>query len=151
LNSPGLIVNEKQNVATETAALVLPTVGTNYERHPKLQRFMLANDSCTVAVEIPIWLAEDDISAIERRYGISLMEKSADAKPRCITGHIDFIQVRNGVVHILDYKPDARTNRPLAQLAIYALALDTPCHAMSTFRPYHYRSIATIGSKSGAC
>ncbi len=40
-----------------------------------------------------------------------------------ITGHIDFLQVRNGCVHVLDYKPDARTNRPIAQLAIYALAL----------------------------
>ena len=40
-----------------------------------------------------------------------------------ITGHIDFLQVRNGAVHILDYKPDARTNRPFAQLTIYALAL----------------------------
>ena len=26
-------------------------------------------------------------------------------------------------VHVLDYKPDARTNKPIAQLAIYALAL----------------------------
>jgi hypothetical protein len=31
--------------------------------------------------------------------------------------------VRNGAIHILDYKPDARTNKPIAQLAIYALAL----------------------------
>jgi ATP-dependent exoDNAse (exonuclease V) beta subunit len=45
------------------------------------------------------------------------------SKPRAITGHIDFLQVRNGAVHILDYKPDARTNKPIAQLAIYALAL----------------------------
>jgi ATP-dependent exoDNAse (exonuclease V) beta subunit len=42
---------------------------------------------------------------------------------RAITGHIDLLQVRNGAVHILDYKPDARTNKPIAQLAIYALAL----------------------------
>ena len=42
---------------------------------------------------------------------------------RSITGHIDFLQVRNDAVHILDYKPDARTNKPIAQLAIYALAL----------------------------
>jgi ATP-dependent exoDNAse (exonuclease V) beta subunit len=40
-----------------------------------------------------------------------------------MTGHIDFLQVRNGALHILDYKPDARTNKPIAQLAIYALAL----------------------------
>jgi hypothetical protein len=31
--------------------------------------------------------------------------------------------VRNGAAHILDYKPDARTNKPMAQLAIYDLAL----------------------------
>jgi hypothetical protein len=30
---------------------------------------------------------------------------------------------RKHAVHILDYKPDARTNRPIAQLTVYALAL----------------------------
>jgi hypothetical protein len=34
-----------------------------------------------------------------------------------------FLQVRNGAVHILDYKPDARTNKPIAQLTVCALAL----------------------------
>jgi hypothetical protein len=28
-----------------------------------------------------------------------------------------------GAVHILDYKPDARANRPIAQLTVYALAI----------------------------
>jgi ATP-dependent exoDNAse (exonuclease V) beta subunit len=82
---------------------------------------MLANDSVTVAIEIPIWLTEADIQALERQHGIELAPKTG--RPRAITGHIDFLQVRNGVVHILDYKPDARTNKPIAQLAIYALAL----------------------------
>lgn len=40
-----------------------------------------------------------------------------------ITGHIDSLQVRNGAVHILDYKPGARADKPIAQLMIYALAL----------------------------
>ncbi len=26
-------------------------------------------------------------------------------------------------MHVLDYKPDARTNKPIAQLTVYALAL----------------------------
>ena len=43
--------------------------------------------------------------------------------PRMITGHIDFLQIRNGAIHILDYKPDASTNKPFAQLTISALAL----------------------------
>jgi transposase-like protein len=46
-----------------------------------------------------------------------------DAPQRSLTGHIDFVQVRNGAVHILDYEPDARTNHPIAQLTLYALAL----------------------------
>ena len=115
-----LIVVKKQNVATDTAALILPAVGSNYERHPKLQRFMLANDSTTIAVEVPVWLSKDDITAVEREHGIQLRSVNAE---RSITGHIDFLQVRNGAVHILDYKPDARTNKPIAQLTIYALAL----------------------------
>ena len=102
------------------AALILPAVGSNYERHPKLQRFMLANDSTTVAVEVPVWLVQDDIAALEREHGIRLLSPDAESS---ITGHIDFLQVRNGAVHILDYKPDARTNKPIAQLTIYALAL----------------------------
>lgn len=123
-----LLVVEKSNIATDTAALILPTVGTNHERHPKLQRFMLANDSTTVAVEVPIWLAEDDIAALEAAHGITLVPReprnpAGAHKPRHVTGHIDFLQVRNGAVHILDYKPDARTNKPIAQLTIYALAL----------------------------
>jgi ATP-dependent exoDNAse (exonuclease V) beta subunit len=80
---------------------------------------MLANDSTTIAVEVPIWLAADDIAALNAQYGIRLPSGPAGS----ITGHIDFIQVRNGAVHILDYKPDARTNKPIAQFTIYALAL----------------------------
>jgi len=33
------------------------------------------------------------------------------------------VQVRNGAIPVLDYKPDATTNKPFAQLTIYALAL----------------------------
>ena len=116
------IVNIRENVATETAALIIPAVGNNKLRHETLQRFMLANDSVTLAVEIPIWLCETDIAAIEARWGISLAAKVGDAE-RVITGHIDFLQVRNGAVHLLDYKPDATTNKPFAQLTIYALAM----------------------------
>jgi hypothetical protein len=116
-----IIVNRKENAATQTAALIIPAVGNNKLRHETLQRFMLANDSVTVAIEIPIWLTQDDIEALERQHGIELAPKTGS--PRVITGHIDFLQVRNGAVHILDYKPDAATNKPIAQLGIYALAL----------------------------
>jgi transposase-like protein len=131
LNLDKIIVTEKTNTATDIAALIIPSVRSNRERHPKLQRFMLANDSVTIAVEIPIWLDEEDIAALEEKYGIEIIPKELTDpsrperghRPRFITGHIDFLQVRNGAIHILDYKPDARTNKPFAQLTIYALAL----------------------------
>jgi transposase-like protein len=116
-----LIVVEKENFATRTAALIIPSVGNNRLRHETLQRFMLANDSVTIAVEIPIWLTATDIDALEVEHGIRLLPPGHS--PRVLTGHIDFLQVRNGAVHILDYKPDARTNKPIAQLTLYALAL----------------------------
>jgi ATP-dependent exoDNAse (exonuclease V) beta subunit len=117
-----VIVNSKRNAATETAALIIPAVGNNKLRHETLQRFMLVNDSVTVAIEVPIWLTEHEIAALEGRHGIELAPRYGTTE-RVMTGHIDFLQVRNGAVHILDYKPDARTNKPIAQLTIYALAL----------------------------
>jgi hypothetical protein len=116
------IVNVRENAATHAAALIIPAVGNNKLRHETLQRFMLANDSVSIAVEVPIWLNEHDIAAIESRWGITLFPK-LPGQDRIITGHLDFLQIRNGAIHILDYKPDAATNKPFAQLTIYALAL----------------------------
>ena len=121
LDTSRLIVVEKENAATRMAELVIPTVGDNRLRHEALQRFMLVNDSTTLAIEVPIWLAPSDIKALEVEHGISLLPPGSSVES--ITGHIDFLQVRNGAVHILDYKPNARADHPIAQLMIYALAL----------------------------
>ena len=134
IDSSKIIVTEKENLATRTASLVLPTVGNNYLRHESLQRFMIANDSVTVAVEIPIWL----VPRGHRRASRSAMASNSLLRtPRRlpITGHIDFLQVRNNAIHILDYKPDARTNRPIAQLTIYALALSH----LTGLRLFHFK------------
>ena len=45
---------------------------------------------------------------------------------KVLTGHIDILQLRNGAVHILDYKPDASAGKKSAavtQLTLYALML----------------------------
>ena len=122
LDRSRLTARQKENYATRLATLVIPSVGDNYRRHETLQRFMLANDSVTLAIEVPIWLTPADIRVLEREHGIALRSQGQSGG-KTITGHIDFLQVRNGAVHILDYKPDARTNKPFAQLTIYALAL----------------------------
>jgi ATP-dependent exoDNAse (exonuclease V) beta subunit len=89
---------------------------------------MLANDSTRIAVEVPIWLLEADIAGLEDIYGVFIVPKQSSArrggrKPRFITGHIDFLQARNGAIHILDYKPNARISKPIYKPTIYALAL----------------------------
>ncbi len=61
-NLGGCVAHHRQQQATtqrrETAELIIPAVGNNKLRHETLQRFMLCNDSVTVAIEIPIWLDE---------------------------------------------------------------------------------------------
>lgn len=61
-------------------------------------------------------------AALERQHRIEVIPRTG-ATERTITGHIYFLQVRNGAIHILDYKSDAPTNKPTARLAIYAIAL----------------------------
>ena len=62
-----LIINCKENTATESAALIIPAVGNNKLRHEPLQNFILVNDSSTIAVEIPIGVPRGQISELETR------------------------------------------------------------------------------------
>jgi len=112
-------ITEKQNFATRIAHLVLPTSPSNKQRHETLQYFMLANDSVTIATEVPIYLLPEDIQHQQQRLGFQIPLTLKQP----LTGHIDFLQIRNGAVYILDYKPDAEKNHPIEQLTLYALAL----------------------------
>lgn len=115
---------EKQNFATRLAGLALQAVANNKERHEFLQRFMLANDSCTVSTEVPVYLTEEDLDHLRNELGYLIPEiHPENGARRVLTGHIDLLQLRNGHVHILDYKPNARKARPIGQLTFYALAL----------------------------
>jgi PD-(D/E)XK nuclease superfamily len=111
-------VTRRDNYATKLAGLALQIAPSNIKRHETLQRFMLLNDSATIAVEVPIYLTPDDFAYFRIR-GFTFPFGSNP-----ITGHIDFLQLRSGFLHILDYKPDARKEKhAVTQLTIYALAL----------------------------
>jgi ATP-dependent exoDNAse (exonuclease V) beta subunit len=73
----------------------------------------------TVAVEVPIILTPEDIRHMQRQLGFQIPIETNTT----LTGHIDVLQLRNGKVHILDYKPGAAKEKPIAQLMVYALAL----------------------------
>jgi len=90
------------------AELVLQTVTNNKRRHDEIQRFMLATDSVTIAVEVPIFLEARELAQLKSTTGFDI---PADTDGT-ITGHIDFLQIRNGAIHIVDYKPGAKPRSP---------------------------------------
>jgi hypothetical protein len=88
---------------------------------------MLLNDSVTVAVEVPIYLTREDL-AYYRSRGFTL-----DFDADVITGHIDFLQIRNGYLHVLDYKPEAKKEKHAQHGA--------PRNSLSRFRGPEVRSL----------
>jgi len=129
----GVIIREKQNFACRLAQLVLQAVQDNRMRHKTLQRFMLANDSVTVACEVPVYMDTTDLEHMRDKLGFLIPFDTAGIGT--ITGHIDIIQLRNGSVHILDYKPNAKKQKPIEQLTLYALALSR----LTGLRLYHIK------------
>jgi len=109
----------KQNLANKLCQLALNLAKTNKDRHQSIQNFMLTNDSTTIATEIPIYLTKDDLLYFNSR-GFQINPKDFQTP---ITGHIDLLQIRNNLIHILDYKPESSKIKPIEQLTIYALAL----------------------------
>ena len=114
-------ITRKDNAATKLARFILQAVANNKLRHEILQEFMLINDSVTVATEVPILLTAEDVQHFKKvlHFDVPINLKKGEV----ITGHIDLIQIRNGEIHILDFKPNAKREKPIEQLMIYALAL----------------------------
>ncbi len=127
-----MIVKSKTNYANRLAAFVLQATPDNKARHEAVQRFFLANDSVTVATEVPVYIRREDVAHMESVLDFKISDsglvrfkggKQEEQLPRLLTGHIDLVQIRNGQVYILDYKPGASKERPIEQLTWYALAL----------------------------
>ena len=131
-NKAQMIVRAKKNYANRLAEFVLQAVKDNKQRHEALQKFMLANDSVTVATEVPVYIRKEDVEHMENVLNFKVLEEAglelkggekASTKRLLLTGHIDILQVRNGQIHILDFKPNAAKEKPIEQLTWYALAL----------------------------
>lgn len=118
-----MIVRAKHNHANKLCRFVLQSVKNRYIRHEELQKFMIYNDSVTVATEVPVYITKDDLEHLKTKLGFEIYSKENWKLPELITGHIDFLQIRNGQIHILDYKPKAGKVRPIEQLTLYAMAL----------------------------
>src|SRR3989338_8459436 len=110
----------KINQSNELARLALNLAKSNNERHQSIQDFFLINDSTTIATELPIYLTNWDAGYYRNQKGFIFPLNSYKTP---ITGHIDILQIRNCLIHILDYKPEADKINVVEQLTIYALAL----------------------------
>ncbi|MEA3559461.1 MAG: PD-(D/E)XK nuclease family protein [Candidatus Thermoplasmatota archaeon] len=96
-------VERREDPACEAASFCIDRTVENRKRHEIVERFMLFNDDVTVATEVPVYFWDKKIGSV--------------------TGHIDILQVKDGKVRILDYKPGARKEHPEGQLLMYARAL----------------------------
>src|SRR3989338_5177319 len=117
---PAIQRNKGLHQYNQLAKLALNLTKSNNERHQAIQDFMLINDSTTIAVEMPVYLTNWDAGYYRNQKGFIFPLNNYKTP---ITGHIDMLQIRNNLLHILDYKPDANKQKPIEQLTIYALAL----------------------------
>jgi len=120
-------------MASRLAQLVIQTVTNNKLRHEVLQDFMITNDTVTVATEVPILLDYEDTLHYNNTLGFNVPINLKEGET--ITGHIDIIQIRNGNIHLLDYKPGAKRVKPVEQLTVYALAMSR----LTGIRLYHFK------------
>ncbi|MBS3162655.1 PD-(D/E)XK nuclease family protein [Candidatus Woesearchaeota archaeon] len=82
--------------------------------HPKVQMFMLEEDSSTIAIEVPLWLHANELSGYEKIFN----------SKNPLTGHIDALRVEDDKIWIWDYKPNAHKEKHAStQTFFYAYML----------------------------
>ncbi|MFC1478762.1 hypothetical protein ACFL57_04815 [Candidatus Margulisiibacteriota bacterium] len=133
--SPDKVKTRKlyNNHAVSLAGFVLESRVKDKLYVETLQRFMLAVDSATVACNLPVLLIPDNIKYLRKTLNLKLPPVIDNTST--ITGHIDFVQIRNNKIYIMEYKPAAAAKKPFVQLAIYALALSQ----MTGLRLYDFK------------
>tara|TARA_Y100000310_G_C20636008_1_gene791196 strand:- start:377 stop:997 length:621 start_codon:yes stop_codon:yes gene_type:complete len=84
------------------------------DNHSKVQVFMLENDDKTIAMEVPIWLEENELSNFKELFETDIP----------LSGHIDLVRFEDGKIWIWDYKPNAKREKYAStQVAFYAYML----------------------------
>lgn len=126
-------ISSKNNFIVKIANFVVQAISNNKLRHEILQDFMISNDSVTVATEVPVLIDSDDLRHYKHELNFDIPIDLNDGE--YITGHIDLVQIRNGLIYIMDFKPSAKKEKPIEQLTIYALALSR----LTGIRLYHFR------------
>lgn len=96
----------KNTVLSRTITKILAFSKSPNQRHEIIENYLLNCDRDTIATEVPVYFYDKNLGNI--------------------SGHIDILQVKDGKIFILDYKPEAikeNKEKTITQLNLYALAL----------------------------
>jgi len=108
-------IHLKNHEISELAKLGLEINEEKYNtNHSKVQVFMLERDNKTLAIEVPIWLEQEELQGFFDIFKTN--------KP--LTGHIDILRLEGDKIWVLDYKPNALKEKYAStQVFFYALML----------------------------
>lgn len=126
-------ITPKNSSAIKIANFVMQAISNNKLRHEILQDFMVSTDSVSIAAEVPVLLDSDDLRHYKHELNFDIPIELDDGEH--ITGHIDLVQIRNGSIYIMDFKPSAKKEKPIEQLTLYALALSR----LTGIRLYYFK------------
>lgn len=80
--------------------------------HDALEKYFVENDPKTLAVELPVWMRDDELVDFREQFGF---EKG-------MAGHIDLVRLEGDRIWIWDYKPYARKEKHAhVQVFLYAV------------------------------
>ena len=68
-----MVVTSKSNYANRLAEFALKGVSKNKDRHEGVQKFMIANDSVTVATEVPVYIRREDIEYMQNALNFQIV------------------------------------------------------------------------------
>src|SRR3989338_5449677 len=77
-----MIVRSKSNYANRLADFVLQAVKERKKRHESLQQFFVANDSVTVASEVPVYIRKEDVEYMENVLEFKITDGELEVKKR---------------------------------------------------------------------
>lgn len=107
---------EISKINHEVSSLARMGLDSDYysNAHMNVQMFMLSFDNKTLAIEVPLWITQEELRGFKDIFNSDL----------ALSGHIDLIRFEDGKIWIWDYKPRAfKEKYASTQTYFYALML----------------------------
>ncbi len=90
-------IHQLQGHEVNTLAKQALETANSRNAHTAIEIFMLKNDEKTLAVEVPLWLENNELADYNELFNSELP----------LTGHIDILRMEDNKIWVWDYKPNA--------------------------------------------